>query len=57
MDDSPAQVDPSSRRRVLARQTLSWFASLKLAVLLMVGLAAVLATAIDVTALYVLGRV
>ena len=45
MDDSRAQADPSSRLRALAWQTLSWFASLKLAVMLLVGLAAVLAAA------------
>jgi len=45
MDDSRSRVNPSSRLRTPVWQTLSWFASLKLAVMLLVGLAAVLAAA------------
>ena len=43
MDDSRAQVGPSLTLRAAARQTLGWFASPKLAVMLIVGIAAVLA--------------
>ena len=45
MVDSRAQVDPNFRLPSLAWQTLTWFASLRLAVMLLVGLAAVLAAA------------
>ena len=45
MDESRAQADPSSQAASPRRQTLTWFASLRLAVMLLVGLAAVLAAA------------
>ena len=45
MDDSRAPRVASPRLRALARQGLGWFASTKLAVMLLVSLAAVLATA------------
>lgn len=45
MKESQRQVDAISKRRGLLGQTLRWFASLKLAVLLLVGIAVVLAVA------------
>ncbi len=45
MDETRTQAAPSHTLRALARQTLNWLASLKLAVMLLVGLAAVLAVA------------
>ena len=45
MDDSRAQMSPSHPLRAAVRQTLGWFASPKLAVMLIVGIAAVLAVA------------
>ena len=45
MDDSQAQTTQRSGSRALARQTLHWFASLQLAVSLLLGLAAILAVA------------
>ena len=45
MDDSRASIATSPGLRALARQGLGWFASTKLAVLLLVSLAAVLAAA------------
>ena len=45
MDDPQSRAAASSRMRAAAWQTLNWFASLKLAVMLLLGLAAVLAAA------------